>query len=308
MAVAIKDKTIVLIGFPMDLGAGRRGVDMGPSALRIAELDKKLRMLGYPVIDEGDIQVKTQEIQRITDERQRFLPEITRACEKLAQRVKKALDEGRFPLILGGDHSMSIGSIAGVSAYCREQGLRLGVVWVDAHSDMNTPETTPSGNIHGMPLAVSMGIGSARLTSIMGDFTKVDPANVAIIGARSIDHGEAELIRKLKVPIYTMADIDKQGIYHIVQKILHYFAEQVDFVHVSFDVDSVDPTVAGGVGTPVPGGLSYREAHLIMEMLAESGKMCSLEVAEINPILDQNNHTAQFAADIICSSMGKRIL
>ncbi len=308
MSVVTKDKAVVLIGFPMDLGAGRRGVDMGPSALRIAEIEKKLRALGYEVIDEGDIVVKTQEIQRITDERQRFLPEISRACDKLAQRVKKVLDDGRFPLILGGDHSMSIGSIAGASAYCREHDLRLGVVWVDAHADMNTPETTPSGNIHGMPLAVSMGIGSPKLTSIMGNFTKVDPANVAVIGARSIDQGEVELIHKLKVPVYTMFDIDKEGVFTIVRKVLDYFAEHVDFVHVSFDVDSIDPTVAGGVGTPVPGGLSYREAHLLMEMLAESGKMCSLEVAELNPILDQNNHSATFAADLVCSSMGKRIL
>lgn len=302
------DKTVSLIGFPMDLGAGRRGVDMGPSALRIAELEKKLEALGYEVVDEGDIQVKTQEIQRIADKRLRYLPEIARACEKLGQRVKKSLDEKRFPIILGGDHSMSIGSIAGAAAYCREQGKRLGVLWIDAHADMNTPETTPSGNIHGMPLSVSMGLGSPRLTSILGDFKKVEPPNVAIIGARSVDQGERELIRDLHVQVYTMLDIDKEGIYSVIDRVLTYFADNVDYVHVSFDLDSVDPTIAKGVGTPVPGGLSYREAHLIMEMVAERGKMGSLEVAEVNPILDDRNQSAAFAVDIICSCMGKRIL
>lgn len=308
MSIKTTDKTVSLIGFPMDLGAGRRGVDMGPSALRIAEIERKLEVLGYDVVDEGDIQVKTQEIQEIADERLRYLPEIARACTHLAESVKAALDNRHFPIILGGDHSMSIGSIAGVSAYCREHGKRLGVLWIDAHADMNIPETTPSGNIHGMPLAVSMGRGAAELTSIMGDFQKVVPHNVAIIGARSVDPGERELIRELGVQVYTMLDIDKEGMYAIVDKVLTYFEEHVDFVHVSFDVDSVDPSIAKGVGTPVPGGLSYREAHLVMEMVAERGKMGSLEVAEVNPILDERNQSAVFASGIVCSSMGKRIL
>lgn len=308
MSIKTTDKTVSLIGFPMDLGAGRRGVDMGPSALRIAEIEKKLEALGYDVVDDGDIQVKTREVQRITDKRLRYLPEIARACEKLGQRVKKSLDDRRFPIILGGDHSMSIGSIAGVAAHCREQGKRLGVLWIDAHADMNTPETSPSGNIHGMPLAVSMGLGSPKLTSLLGDFRKVEPHNVAIIGARSVDQGERDLIRDLSVQVYTMLDIDKEGIFHVIDKVLTYFSANVDYVHVSFDLDSVDPTIAKGVGTPVPGGLSYREAHLIMEMVAERGKMGSLEVAEVNPILDDHNQSAVFATDIICSCMGKRIL
>lgn len=308
MSIKTTDKTVSLIGFPMDLGAGRRGVDMGPSALRIAEIEKKLEALGYDVVDDGDIQVKTREVQRITDKRLRYLPEIARACEKLGQRVKKSLDDKRFPIILGGDHSMSIGSIAGVAAHCREQGKRLGVLWIDAHADMNTPETSPSGNIHGMPLAVSMGLGSPKLTSLLGDFRKVEPHNVAIIGARSVDQGERDLIRDLSVQVYTMLDIDKEGIFHVIDKVLTYFSANVDYVHVSFDLDSVDPTIAKGVGTPVPGGLSYREAHLIMEMVAERGKMGSLEVAEVNPILDDHNQSAVFATDIICSCMGKRIL
>lgn len=308
MSIKTTDKTVSLIGFPMDLGAGRRGVDMGPSALRIAEIEKKLEALGYDVVDDGDIQVKTREVQRITDKRLRYLPEIARACEKLGQRVKKSLDDKRFPIILGGDHSMSIGSIAGVAAHCREQGKRLGVLWIDAHADMNTPETSPSGNIHGMPLAVSMGLGSPKLTSLLGDFRKVEPHNVAIIGARSVDQGERDLIRDLSVQVYTMLDIDKEGIFHVIDKVLTYFSANVDYVHVSFDLDSVDPTIAKGVGTPVPGGLSYREAHLIMEMVAERGKMGSLEVAEVNPILDDRNQSAVFATDIICSCMGKRIL
>jgi arginase len=308
MSIKTTDKTVSLIGFPMDLGAGRRGVDMGPSALRIAGIQSKLEALGYEVVDDGDIQVKTREVQEIGDARMRYLPEISRACETLGQRVKNALDEKRFPIILGGDHSMSIGSIAGVAAHCREQGKRLGVLWIDAHADMNTPETSPSGNIHGMPLAVSMGLGTPELTSLLGDFKKVEPHNVAIIGARSVDQGERELIRDLNVQVYTMLDVDKEGIFTVIDKVLTYFSANVDFVHVSFDLDSVDPTIVQGVGTPVPGGLSYREAHLIMEMVAEHGKMGSLEVAEVNPILDDRNHSAVFATDIICSCMGKRIL
>lgn len=304
----MKSKTVAIIGFPMDLGAGRRGVDMGPSALRIADVSQKIHDLGYHVRDYGNIPIMTAETQEIKDPKLKYLPEITRACEELAKKTRKVLDAEEFPLILGGDHSMSIGSIAGISAHCRENGKRLGVVWIDAHTDINTPETTPSGNIHGMSVAVSLGHGSKKLTSIMGNFRKLQPENIAIIGARSIDDGERETIKKLKVPVYTMYDIDKEGMFTIAERVISTFRKTVDHIHVSFDVDSTDPSIVKGVGTPVPGGLSFREAHLIMEMLSESGKVGSMEVAEVNPILDDMNQSAHFATGIITSCLGKTIL
>ncbi len=292
----------------MDLGAGRRGVDMGPSAIRIADLAGRLRELGYTISDEGDIQVKTQEVQTIENPHLKYLPEISRSCEKLALKTKKILDNDGFPLILGGDHSMSIGSIAGISAHCRERNKRLGVIWIDAHADMNTPDSTPSGNIHGMPLAVSMGLGEASLVNLMNFAPKVHPTNVALIGIRSVDPGERSLIKELHVIAHAMPDIDKQGMYHVMTGVLEHMRAHVDHLHVSFDLDSVDPTLVKGVGTPVPGGFSYREIHLCMEMIAESGLLSSLEVAEVNPILDDKNSSADFAADVIASTMGKNIL
>jgi arginase len=300
--------TISLLGFPMDLGADRRGVDMGPSAIRIADIAGRLTSLGYSIIDEGDIQVKTQEVQTIKDPSLKYLPEIRRACERLARSVQQILDRDRFPLILGGDHSMSIGSLAGISAHCRANGKRLGVVWIDAHADMNTPASTPSGNIHGMPLSVSLGYGAPQLTELMGFAPKVDPTNVALIGIRSVDPGERTLIKSCKVHAYTMPDIDKKGMYAIMKQVLRHMKEHVDHLHVSFDLDSVDPALVKGVGTPVPGGLSYREIHLAMEMIAESGLLRSLEVAEVNPILDDRNNSAVFACDVVASTMGKNIL
>ncbi|MES2765486.1 MAG: arginase [Bacteroidota bacterium] len=300
--------TVRVIGFPMDLGADRRGVDMGPSALRIAGIEERLRELGYTVIDEGDIPVRMQEILKITDPKLKYLPEITNACERLAIKVKSVLDNGEFPLVLGGDHAMSIGSIAGIAAHCREKGKRLGVIWIDAHTDVNLPETTPSGNIHGMPLAVSLGFGAPELTSIAGDFKKLEPQNLFIVGARSVDIGERKFVKEQNIEVYTMTDIDQMGMVNVVNEILETVCEQVDHLHISFDLDSVDPSVASGVGTPVPGGLSYRETHLIMEMLAESGRVCSLEVAEVNPILDDKNKSAIFASEVVASTMGMRIL
>jgi arginase len=297
-----------LIGFPMDLGAGRRGVDMGPSAMRIAGVADKLRALGYIVHDSGDIDIRNAEVQEIADQRLRYLPEITHACTLLASTVKSALDKGEFPLVLGGDHSMAIGTIAGIAAHCREQNKRLGVIWIDAHSDINTPDSSPSGNIHGMPLAVSLGIGAPELTSIGGNFTKLSPHQLTMIGLRSIDIGERQLIKQLKIEAYTMAELDKHGVNRIIARTLAAMRAKVDHLHVSFDLDSVDPTVASGVGTPVPGGLTYREAHLIMEAIAETGYMSSLEVAEVNPILDTRNQSAEVAVDLIASSMGQRIL
>jgi arginase len=297
-----------LIGFPMDLGADRRGVDMGPSALRIADIDQKLEALGYDVIDEGDIEVAVPEVLKIADPHLKYLPEISLACDKLARKVKRVLKNGAFPLVLGGDHSMAIGTIAGVSAYCRDAHKRLGVIWVDAHSDINVPGTSPSGNIHGMPVAASIGIGAKQLTDVGGAFRKLDPENIVMIGLRSVDVGERRLIREHGIRAYTMTDIDRLGVYNVMKESIEYLLARVDHIHVSFDLDSVDPTIAMGVGTPVPGGLTYREAHLIMEAIAECGALSSLEVAEVNPILDNVNRSAQFAADLVASAMGKRIL
>lgn len=299
---------IRLIGFPIDLGADRRGVDMGPSALRIADIDRRLETLGYDVIDEGDIPIRNIEVSEVHDPRLKYLPEIAEMSAVLATRVKSALDDGDFPVVLGGDHSMSIGSLAGIGAHCAERGKTLGVIWIDAHADMNTAETTPSGNIHGMPLAVAMGYGHPTLTSLMMDGPKLDPTNVAIIGLRSIDTGERDLIRETGVAAYTMFDVDRLGIYHIASRVLEDMARRVDHLHISFDCDGVDPSVAPGVGTPVPGGLSFRETHLFMEMISEVEAFASFEVAEVNPILDVRNSTAIFAAEVVASSMGKRIL
>ena len=292
----------------MDLGAGRRGVDMGPSALRIAGIAERLQQLGYDVTDEGDVVIRTQEVQTIEDQRLRYLPEITKACAMLCNSVENVLDEGDFPLILGGDHSMSIGSIAGIASHCKKFNKRLGVIWIDAHSDINSPDSSPTGNIHGMPVAVSLGIGAPELTGIGGNFIKLLPSNISMIGLRSVDIGERDLIHSLNIAAYTMFDIDKRGIFPIVEQTLENMRKSVDHLHISFDVDSVDPTVAPGVGTPVPGGLSYRETHLIMELIADSGLVSSFEVAEVNPILDERNASAEFAAGAVASCMGKRIL
>lgn len=303
-----KSTTVRVVGFPIDLGADRRGVDMGPSALRIADVDLKLESLGYSVIDEGDIPIRNIEVQELQDPTLKYLPEVAAMSQILSGRVKAILDDGHFPLLFGGDHSMSVGSLAGIGAHCKEQGKTLGVIWIDAHADMNTADTTPSGNIHGMPLAIAMGIGHPSLTRIGIEGAKLDPRNLAIIGLRSIDPGERELIKELGVAAYTMFDVDRLGMYEIASRVLEDMSRSVDHLHISFDVDGVDPSVAPGVGTPVPGGLTYREAHLFMEMISQIDAYASLEVAEVNPILDDRNKTAEFAAEIIASSMGKRIL
>lgn len=293
----------------MDLGADRRGVDMGPSALRIADIDKHIEELGYKVIDDGDIAVKMQETQEIEDPQLKYLPEIVTSCTKLATSVKSIVDAGDFPLILGGDHSMSIGSIAGIAAHCKEQNKRLGVLWIDAHADMNTPETTPSGNIHGMPLATCLGIGDESLTGIF-DFTpKIPSDRIVLIGLRSVDPGEKTLIKEKGIKAYSMLEIDRQSIAKVIEETIIYFkAKKIDHLHISFDLDSVDPSIATGVGTPVPGGLSYREVHYIMETIAEQMVVSSFEIAEVNPILDTKNTSAELAVAIASSLFGKRIL
>lgn len=303
-----QSKIVDIIGFPMDLGAGRRGVDMGPSALRIAHLGERLQQLGYKVNDLGDINIQIMERQKIENPKLRYLKEIVKTSQILANRVEKTLENKHFPLVIGGDHSMAIGSIAGISSYCKKNNLTLGVIWIDAHADMNTNETSPSGNIHGMPLAAAVGLGDEALTNLKGFSPKALPQNCVVIGARSIDSLERINIKKLKIPVYTMADVDKIGVHRIISRVLKDFNERVDHIHVSFDVDSVDPNVAPGVGTPVPGGLSYRETHLVMEAIAECGCMSSLEITEVNPILDNRNQTAEFIVGVVASSMGQRIL
>ncbi|MGE5316244.1 MAG: arginase [Acidobacteriota bacterium] len=298
---------IHILGVPMDLGAGRRGVDMGPSALRIAGVTEKLRKLGHTVIDEGDIAITSPELQTIENPRLKYLPEIVRACSVLAARVDEILAADAFPLVLGGDHAIAIGTIAGAASYCRAAGKTLGVMWIDAHGDMNSEETSPSGNIHGMPLAASMGIGAEALTGVGGAFTKVDPHNVTLIGIRELDEGEKIAIKSRGVNIFTMEDIDKHGMAVVMARALKKMHD-VDFLHVSFDLDSVDPQICPGVGTPVKGGLDYREAHLIMETLAESKRMSSLEFVETNPILDHHNQSAEFAVELMQSGLGKKII
>ncbi len=303
-----KEKTVNIIGFPMDLGAGRRGVDMGPSALRIAGIKEKLEKLGYKVTDSGDIFIQIMERQKISNPKLKYLAEILKTTATLAGKVEKVLEKGQFPLCIGGDHSMALGSIAGISSYCRKKGLKFGVIWIDAHADMNTDETTPSGNIHGMPLAAALGLGYDKLVNLCGFSPKVQPENCALIGIRSIDQREKLNIKKVNPSVYTMTDIDKLGIHRVISRVLNQFRENVDHIHVSFDLDSVDPSVAPGVGTPVQGGLTYRETHLLMESISECGCISSLGVAEVNPILDTKNKSAVFAAEVVASIMGKRIL
>jgi arginase len=302
------NKKIGLIGFPMDLGADRRGVDMGPSAIRYANLEEKLERLGYQVTDFGDIDVQISETQKITNTKLKYLPEIAKTSKILADKVESLLDKNYFPLIIGGDHSTAIGSIAGISNYCKKKDKTLGLVWIDAHADMNTEDTTPSGNIHGMPLAVALGIGNKRLTHLNGFSPKVKIENVALIGIRDVDLYEAQTIKKHNLIVHTMTEVDKMGIHRIIGKVLGDFKNRVDHIHISFDMDGIDPDYAEGVGTPVPGGLTYRESQLLMEMVADCGCMNSLEILEVNPILDTKNKTAYLATELIISALGKTTL
>lgn len=297
-----------VLGVPMDLGSGRRGVDMGPSAIRIAGLAERLAELGHRVVDEGDVAIKNMEELKIGNDRARYLPEIARASAIIARKVERIMGLDHFPLVLGGDHSIAIGTVSGIAAFAHRQAKKLGLLWVDAHGDINTPETSPSGNIHGMPLAALLGFGADELISIAGASAKVDPANVALVGIRSLDGGEKKRLKETGVQVQTMADIDRHGVQRVMEKALARVVDGTDFVHVSVDLDAVDPSVAPGVGTPVKGGLDYREAHLIMEVIADAGVMTSMELVEVNPILDQCNASAEFAVELVQSAFGKKIL
>ena len=287
---------VAVVGVPMDLGANRRGVDMGPSALRYARLLEQLEDLGYTVEDLGDVPVSLARASRRRGRGLAYLEEIRAAALVLKERLA-ALPEGVFPIVLGGDHSLSMGSVAGAA-----RGRRVGVVWVDAHADFNTPETSPSGNVHGMPLAVLSGLGHPRLTEV---FRAVDPKDVVLVGVRSLDPGEKRLLKVAGVRVYTMHEVDRLGVARIAEEVLKHL--QGLPLHVSLDADVLDPTLAPGVGTPVPGGLTYREAHLLMEILAESGRVQSLDLVEVNPILDERNRTAEMLVGLALSLLGKRI-
>ena len=287
---------VAVVGVPMDLGANRRGVDMGPSALRYARLLEQLEDLGYTVEDLGDVPVSLARASRRRGRGLAYLEEIRAAALVLKERLA-ALPEGVFPIVLGGDHSLSMGSVAGAA-----RGRRVGVVWVDAHADFNTPETSPSGNVHGMPLAVLSGLGHPRLTE---GFRAVDPKDVVLVGVRSLDPGEKRLLKEAGVRVYTMHEVDRLGVARIAEEVLKHL--QGLPLHVSLDADVLDPTLAPGVGTPVPGGLTYREAHLLMEILAESGRVQSLDLVEVNPILDERNRTAEMLVGLALSLLGKRI-
>jgi arginase len=299
---------IHVLGVPMDLGSGRRGVDMGPSAIRIAGLSERLRELGHTVVDDGDIAIKNMEELKVGDERARYLKEIARASDLVSRKVDRILAKGRFPLVLGGDHSIAVGTVSGIAGFCRRKGAGLGLLWIDAHGDINTPATSPSGNVHGMPVAALLGQGPDALTTIGGSGPKLDPANVALLGIRSLDEGEKVRLKQLGVQVHTMSDNDRHGIHRVMKKAFARVTDGADYLHVSFDLDAVDPTVAPGVGTPVKGGLDYREAHLIMELLHDSGAMTSLEMVEVNPILDDRYASAAFAVELVQSAFGKRIL
>jgi arginase len=300
---------IRLIEVPIDFGASRRGVDIGPTALRLAGIKDALQAIGHEVEEDKEpIFVPIQEQSSEYNPKLKFLPEIKKACETLAERVDKCAHEGCFPLVMGGDHSIAMGSIAGLSAFYRERGIRFGVVWIDAHGDFNTVETTPSGNIHGMPLAASAGLGAPELTGIHGSFRKVDPEHIVLIGIRDLDPGEKDNLRKAGVKAYTMMDIDRKGIYAIMDEALDYLNKRVDVIHASFDIDSIDPEHAPGVGTPVQAGLTYREALCVMETLAKSGLVGSADLVEVNPILDVRNQTADMAVRLLSSLLGATIL
>lgn len=297
---------VSIIGVPMDHGQNRRGVDMGPSAIRYAGVVERIENLGHTVKDEGDVQVGQADGTVETDNNLRNLTVITEAMEALGEKVQAVTKTGNFPLVLGGDHSIAIGTLAGISP----NHENLGVIWYDAHADMNTSETSPSGNIHGMPLAASFGHGHEKLTHIRGFAPKVKPENIVIIGARSVDPGERELIRERGIKVYSMHEIDKMGMNFVIEDTIRYLTEErnTDGVHLSLDLDGIDPLYTPGVGTPVPGGISYRESHLAMEMLHDSGMITSAEFVEVNPILDEKNRTADVAVALIGSLLGEKLL
>lgn len=301
----MKKLNLSIIGVPMDLGQNRRGVDMGPSAIRYAGVVERLTNLGHSVKDEGDIAISHTRKEQSSNTHLRNLEDVIEGNTLLANKVHEVLTEEQFPLVLGGDHSIAIGTLAGLS----DRYENLGVIWYDAHADLNTAETSPSGNIHGMPLAVSLGLGHDDLVNIRSYAPKIKPENVVIIGARSVDPGERELIKEKGIKVFSMHEIDKLGMTEVMnQTIAHFHERKVDGVHLSLDLDGLDPLYTPGVGTPVPGGISYRESHLAMEMLYTSKLITSAEFVEVNPILDEKNKTADVAVGLMGSLFGESLV
>lgn len=308
-AQALPTRFIQMIGVPLDMGASRRGVDMGPSAVRVAGLEARLEALGHHVTDDGNIRVEIAETQSIGSENARYLKEIAETCTRTAEAVIAALDQGATPVVLGGDHSLAAGSVSGVAEFYRRRNQKIGLIWIDAHADINTPETSPSGNVHGMPLAALLGLGPEKLAGICGFAPKIAAENVVLIGVRDIDAAERENIRRAGIAeVYTMRDIDERGMRAVMEDALRAAGRGTAGYHVSVDMDWIDPEDAPGVGTPVRGGATYREAHLAMEIIADHGRLLSFEIVEVNPVIDEHNRTADLAVELACSVFGKKIL
>src|SRR6266849_10045320 len=309
----IVPKRIRILGVPLDLGQSRRGVDMGPSAVRVAGLEARLEALGHIVEDGGNVAVAFPEQKKEGDPHAKYLKEIASTCTKHAEMVVKTLEAGKFPLTLGGDHSVAAGTVAGVAEFFRQQRRvqenKIGLIWIDAHADINTPETSPSGNVHGMPLAALLGLGPDILSDILGWRPKIAPENAVLIGVRDIDKTEKENIRRAGIgEVYTMRDIDERGMRTVMEEALRVAGRGTAGYHVSLDMDWIDPEDAPGVGTPVRGGATYREGHLAMEIIADHARMFSFEIVEVNPVIDEHNRTADLAVELTLSAFGKKIL
>jgi arginase len=299
---------IRILGVPLDLGQGRRGVDMGPSAVRAAGLNSALKSLGHQVEDLGNIPVKIPEMQPFGDRHAKYLNEIAETCQDVAHRNYQALESGYFPISLGGDHSVAVGTVAGAAKFYHDRGQDIGCLWIDAHADMNTPDSSPSGNVHGMPFAASLGFGADALTKIFGFAPKLKPDKCVLVGARDLDSRERRQVRDSGIHVFTMRAIDEQGMRTVMEKALAIATTDTAGFLTSFDMDVVDPDEAPGVGTPVRGGITFREAHLAMEMISDSKKMVALDLVEINPIIDILNKTAILGVGLVSSALGKKIL
>jgi len=307
-SASIVPRKIRVIGIPLDLGQSRRGVDMGPSAVRVAGLEARLEALGHVVEDGGNVAVAIPEQKKEGDPHAKYLKEITATCTKHAEMVEKTLEVGKVPVVLGGDHSVAAGTVAGVAQFYRKQHQRIGLIWIDAHADINTPESSPSGNVHGMPLAAILGLGPPELSNIFDFSPKIDPDNCVLVGVRDIDAIEKENVRKAGIKVFTMRDIDERGMRTVIEEALRIAGRGTAGYHISLDMDWIDPEDAPGVGTPVRGGATYREAHLAMEIIADHGRMLSFEVVEVNPVIDEHNQTADLAVELTLSAFGKKII
>src|SRR5882757_7929076 len=305
---SVTPRQIRVIGVPLDLGQSRRGVDMGPSAVRVAGLEARLEAIGHVVEDAGNIAVAIPEQKKEGAANSKYLKEITATCVKSADMVLKTLEAGKIPLILGGDHSVAAGTVSGVAEFYRRKKQKIGLIWIDAHTDMNTPESSPSGNVHGMPLACCLGYGPRELTHLFDFAPKVEGRNVVLIGLRDVDLRERPLVRESGVTAFTMRDIDECGLRNVMERAIRAATEGTAGFHLSLDMDAVDPDEAPGVGTPVRGGMTYREAHLAMETICDSGRMVSMEIVEVNPVLDEANRTALLGVELVMSALGKKIL